>query len=237
MIDKYLLYEQCMAMGVELSLPKLEAFDRFAGWLTEWNKSINLTSITEPEEILYKHFADSVSILAMTEFPQGATVIDVGTGGGFPGLPMLIARPDLKMVLLDSTQKKLMFVDRVLKGLSLNGKTLHSRAEDAGRQLEYRGAFDFAVSRAVANLRDLSEYCLPFVKENGYFIAPKGQKAKEELGQAKKAIATLGGKIEAVKSFRLGDMGERNTVVVKKISRTPPYYPRSSAKIAKEPLE
>lgn len=239
MIDKELLKEQALQLGLTLDESMLDGFDKLAVWLADWNTRINLTAITEPTEMVYKHFADSLTALSAVHMPQGASFIDVGTGGGFPGLPILIARPDLHGVLLDSTQKKLLFVDRVINGLEMQqrARTLHMRAEEAGVKLQLRNRFDFSVSRAVANLRDLAEYCLPLTKVGGTFAALKGSKAKEEIEQAEYAIKVLGGEIVDVKQYFLGDMGERFVVIIKKVSPTPPKYPRASAKIAKEPLE
>ena len=238
MIDINLLKSEAEKIGIELNSTALENFDRLAEMLVDWNSRINLTAITEPTEIVYKHFADSLTALAAVDVPQGASFIDVGTGGGFPGLPILVARPDLHGVLLDSTQKKLMYVDYCLNKLNLNdsGRTLHMRAEEAGIKVQLRNRFDFSFSRAVANLRELSEYCLPLTKVGGTFVALKGTKAQEEIAEAKEAIKILGGEIQEVKQFFLGDMGVRYLVIIKKVSPTPPKYPRASAKIAKEPL-
>jgi len=238
MRDNVLLKNEVERLDIMLDDKALERFDTFAEMLVDWNTRINLTAITDPFEIVYKHFADSMLALAAVNVPQGASFIDVGTGGGFPGLPLLIARPDLHGVMLDSTLKKLMFVDHVLNRLELNnnGRTLHMRAEEAGIKVQLRNRFDFCFSRAVANLRELSEYCLPLTKVGGTFVALKSAKAQEEIDGAKEAIRILGGEIVEVKQFFLSDMGERNLVVIKKVSPTPPKYPRASAKISKEPL-
>ncbi len=238
MIDINLLKTEADKIGVELSGTALGNFDKLAEMLVDWNSRINLTAITEPTEIVYKHFADSLTAIAAVDVPQGASFVDVGTGGGFPGLPILVARPDLHGVLLDSTQKKLMYVDYCLNKLGLqdSGRTLHMRAEEAGIKVQLRNRFDFSFSRAVANLRELSEYCLPLTKVGGTFVALKGTKAQEEIVEAKEAIKILGGEIQEVKQFFLGDMGVRYLVIIKKVSPTPPKYPRASAKIAKEPL-
>ena len=168
--------------------------------------------------------------------PKGAKVLDVGTGAGFPGIPLLIMRPDLDLTMIDSTAKKLKYVENTVNELGLIATTLHTRAEEAGQSKEYREKFDFVCSRAVAALNVLCEYCLPFVRQNGLFIAMKGAKAQEEIDGAKAAIKLLGGKIIAEKSFSLSDGGERTLVVIKKISQIPPKYPRPSAQIAKKPL-
>jgi 16S rRNA (guanine527-N7)-methyltransferase len=238
MIDLKLLKEEAERLGVELDETALNNFDAFAEMLVDWNSRINLTAITDPMGIVYKHFADSLTAFAAVDVPQGAGFIDIGTGGGFPGIPLLIARPDLHGVMLDSTKKKLMFVEYAINKLGLidHGRTLHMRAEEAGIKVQLRNRFDFSFSRAVANLRDLSEYCLPLTKVGGTFVALKGAKAQEEIDEAKEAIKILGGEIADVKQIFLSDMGERNIVVIKKSSPTPPKYPRASAKIAKEPL-
>ncbi len=225
------------SLGVQLDETALERFDIYAKLLAEWNEKINLTAITDPLGITVKHFADSLTVFKYCDFPQNSKVIDVGTGAGFPGLALLIARPDLQLTMLDSTKKKLGVIENILSETGLCAELLHSRAEEAGQNANYRERFDFATARAVANLRELSEYCLPFVKRGGYFISMKGANALEELDGAKKAIAVLGGKVEKTECFTLEDAGERCIIAVKKISSTPGKYPRPSAKIAKNPLE
>lgn len=231
------LKEYALNFGVELDKTALERFDTYGRLLAEWNEKINLTAITDPEGIALKHFADSLSILKYCKIGEGASLIDVGTGAGFPGLALLIARPDIKLTLLDGTKKKLGVIENILESIGLSATLLHSRAEEAGQNSNYREGFDFATARAVANLRELSEYCLPFVKKGGRFISMKAARADEEIAGAKKAIAVLGGKIEKHESFALFEAGERNIIVIKKISSTPGKYPRPSAKIAKNPLE
>lgn len=230
------LKELADGFGVMLDETALDRFGIYARKLVEWNEKINLTAITDPEGITVKHFADSLAVFRYCDIPQNARVIDVGTGAGFPGVAMLIARPDLKLTLLDSTKKKLSVIDDILSALGLHAETLHARAEEAARKTEYREQFDFATARAVANLRELSEYCLPFVKKGGSFISMKSAKTEEEIDGAKKAIGLLGGKIEAVNAFELADAGERTVIMIKKISQTSSKYPRPSAKIAKFPL-
>lgn len=230
------LKELAAGFGVMLDDTALDRFAVYAEKLVGWNEKINLTAITDPEGITVKHFADSLAVFRYADVPQNAAVIDVGTGAGFPGVAMLIARPDLKLTLLDSTKKKLSVIDDILSTLGLQAETLHARAEEAAKKAEYREQYDFATARAVANLRELSEYCLPFVKKGGSFISMKSAKTDEEIDGAKKAIATLGGKIEAVNAFTLADAGERTVIMIKKISQTSPKYPRPSAKIAKHPL-
>lgn len=236
MINKELLSQNAELLGVTLSEEALEKFDMLAFLLTEQNKTMNLTAITEPDEIVVKHFADSLSVFSAIDLPVGASVLDLGTGAGFPGLPILITRPDIKLTMLDGTAKKLNYINGVLGKLSLKAETLHSRAEEAGKNPKYREKYDMVCSRAVAALNVLCEYCLPFVRVGGSFIAMKGAKAQEEIELAEKAISLLGGKITAQKRFTLSDGGERNLIVIKKISHIPPKYPRVSAQIAKKPL-
>ncbi len=231
-----LLLEDAAKLGISVTDEMLARFEKLAFLLVEQNKIMNLTAITDPDGIAIKHFADSISALSAAEFSQGAKVLDVGTGAGFPSIPLLIARPDLDMTMIDSTAKKLKYVASAVESLGLNAEVLHTRAEEAGQNKEYREKFDIVCSRAVAALNVLCEYCLPFVKVGGVFLAMKGAKAQEEIADAKAAIKTLGGKIVDEKSFTLSDGGERTIVVIKKISQVPPKYPRVSAQIAKKPL-
>lgn len=236
MINKEMLRSGALEYGVELNEKALERFDKYAELLCEWNSFMNLTAIKEPDEIMKKHFVDSLSLLSAVNIPEGASLIDVGTGAGFPGVPLLIARNDLKMTLLDSTNKRLDFIRAVLEAIGLSADVVHMRAEDAGKNTAYREKYDFATARAVSNLRDLSEYCIPFVKQNGYFVPMKSAKTDEEISDAEKALKILGGKIEEIKSFEL-DGAQRTVLLIKKISQTPTKYPRPSAKMAKFPLK
>ncbi|MBE6771551.1 MAG: 16S rRNA (guanine(527)-N(7))-methyltransferase RsmG [Ruminococcaceae bacterium] len=236
MFNTSLLISDAERLGIALTDEQLSRFDALSDLLVEQNKTMNLTAITDPDGIATKHFADSISVLSAAEIPQGARVLDVGTGAGFPGIPLLIMRPDIDLTMIDSTAKKLKYVENTVNELGLIATTLHTRAEEAGQSKEYREKFDFVFSRAVAALNILCEYCLPFVKQNGLFIAMKGAKAQEEIDAAKAAIKTLGGKIIAEKTFSLADGGERTLVIIKKISQIPPKYPRPSAQIAKKPL-
>lgn len=234
MINKELLKNTAGEIGIELSDLQLEQFDKYAEMLVDWNTKMNLTGITEPDEIVIKHFVDCLYIFKYTEFPENASVIDVGTGAGFPGIVMLIARPNLQIVLLDSLQKRLNFLQAVLDELKLNATLVHARCEDAGRKAEYRERFDFAVARAVAPLNILCEYCLPFVKQNGLFVSMKG--AKDERAIASNACSLLGAELENNFSYKLAEENSRNIVHYKKISQTSTKYPRNSAKISKQPL-
>ena len=236
MIDKDFLKLKAAEIGIELSSESLDRFDKYAEMLVETNKTLNLTAITEPDEIVTKHFCDCLSLLKEVEIPQGAKLIDVGTGAGFPGVVLLIARPDLKITLMDSTNKRLVFVQSVVDALGLNANVVHSRAEEAGKNPAFREKYDFVTARAVANMQTLSEYCLPFLKVGGLFAAMKGAKASDELSVAKGAIKILGGQVHSAKEFNLFDCGERSILCIKKISQTPSKYPRPSAQIAKKPL-
>ena len=233
MINKDRLKNICADIGVDLDAQALERFELFASLLVEKNKVLNLTAITDPEGIAVKHFADSLTALRMIELNAGDRVIDVGTGGGFPGIPLLIARPEIELTMLDSTGKKLAFVSQSVEELGLSANVVHARAEEAGRG-ELRESFDFAVSRAVAAMNVLCEYCLPFVKVGGAFLALKG--AEDEVAAAKCAIATLGGELEQNVSYKLPSGDSRHLVVVRKISQTPTKYPRKPKKIDTKPL-
>lgn len=208
--------------------------EKYADLLVEWNEKINLTAIVDPEGIAVKHFLDCLMIFKYVDIPKGASVIDIGTGAGFPGVVIKIARPDIKLTLMDSLQKRINFLDTLCSELGLEVTTVHSRAEDIKPQ--QREGYDFAVARAVANMRVLTEYCLPYVKVGGSFIAMKGSTAAEEVKEATKAIATLGGKLEAEDLFDLLEFGGRGIINVKKISQTLTKYPRNSGKISKQPL-
>ncbi|MGN1168765.1 MAG: 16S rRNA (guanine(527)-N(7))-methyltransferase RsmG [Acutalibacteraceae bacterium] len=237
MIDKSLLVSQAAELGVEIDDEAADRFDKYAQMLVETNKTLNLTAITEPDEIVSKHFVDCLSIFKFVDFPEGAKVVDVGTGAGFPGVVLLIARPDLNITLLDSTKKRLGFVESVVGELGLAAEIVHMRAEEAGKATEYREQYDIALARAVANMQTLSEYCLPFVKTGGIFAAMKGAKAAQELEAAQGAVRKLGGEIIKSEEFTLPLCGERTILKAKKISQTPPKYPRPSAQISKKPLE
>lgn len=236
-IFKELLKEKAEMFHVKLDETALERFDIYGKLLIEWNEKINLTAITDPEGVTIKHFLDSITIFSYVDIPEGAKVIDVGTGAGFPGLAMLIARPDLDITLMDSTKKRLMVIENILEHIGLKANVVHSRAEEAGQNKNFREKYDFSTARAVTNLRDLAEYCLPFVKVGGSFIPMKSAKAQEEIAEGKKAIHVLGGQIIRQDTFNLLDCGERTIINVKKISSTPAKYPRPSAKIAKNPIK
>ena len=225
-------------LGIALTDKQKQQFDKFYELLVEWNKVMNLTGITEYEEVNEKHFVDSLSIVKAIDMKSVKSIIDVGTGAGFPGIPLKIAFPHLKVVLLDSLNKRINFLNTVIAELGLTDiKTIHGRAEDYAKQTEYREKFDLCVSRAVANLSTLSEYCLPYVGNEGLFIPYKSGEIDEELENSKKAVKILGGKIENVVKFQLpGTEIGRSFVKIRKISNTNKKYPRKAGLPAKEPL-
>ena len=204
--------------------------------LIEWNEKMNLTALTEPHDVALKHFADSLMLFRYCDIENGASVIDVGTGAGFPGMVLKIARPDIRLTLLDSLNKRLIFLETVYNALGLDDvELIHSRAED-GSRTELRDSYDIAVSRAVASLNTLCEYDMPYVKVGGRFIAMKGKGSDEELQAAQNAITTLGGELLQKHDFVLGDAGERSIIEIKKITETPSQYPRKSKQIKNKPL-
>ncbi len=234
---KEILLEQAKLSDIELTKQQVENFSRYYELLIEWNEKMNLTALTEPEDVALKHFCDSILLLKFAEIPQNSSLIDVGTGAGFPSIPIKIIRPDIKLCLLDSLNKRLTFLAEVVKELELTGvQIVHSRAEDGSRKVELREKFDFATSRAVAQLNVLSEYCLPYVKVGGAFLAMKGKYSEEEIANAKNGIKLLGGKTTKVDTYNLADSSERTIINIKKVSKTDKAYPRTSAKIKSKPL-
>lgn len=224
------------ALGIQADDTHYHRFARYAAELVEWNQKVNLTAITDDYGIAVKHFVDSLMPLTLLELKANASLIDVGTGAGFPSVPLKLIRPDLRLTLLDSLDKRLTFLRHLQSHLGFDASCVHARAEDAGRQEAYRERYDLATSRAVADLSQLAEYCLPLVKVGGRLLALKGSTGQEEAKKAQNAIKTCGGAIEAVHDYQLPNGDPRTLVVVKKISPTPPKYPRNSAQIAKRPL-
>lgn len=223
----------------ELTKSQKEQFNKFYDILIDWNKVMNLTAITEYEEVLKKHFLDSLSITKVINLKEIQSVIDVGTGAGFPGIPLKITFPHLKVTLLDSLNKRVRFLDEVICDLGLeNVDTIHGRAEDIGKKEKYREQYDLCVSRAVANLATLSEYCLPYVKIGGVFISYKSGNIDEEIRNSRKAVNLLGGVIEETVKFELPgtDIG-RSFVIIEKQKSTPKKYPRKAGVPSKEPLK
>lgn len=233
---KELLINGASKLNILLDGKTADNFLTYMSLLIQTNKSLNLTAITEPEEIITKHFLDSLT--ACDFIPQGASVIDVGCGAGFPGLPIKFARADVALTLLDSLNKRLSFIDSVLTETNTTGvKCVHARAEDGGRDKLYREKYDIALSRAVANMAVLCEYCLPYVKVGGKFLALKGPAADEELKNAEKAIKALGGEIEQVAEVTVPftDLLHK-IVVVKKVKPCPKEYPRKAGTPSKKPI-
>lgn len=218
----------CKELGLEINDVQLDSFDTFTKLLLEWNRKFNLTRITDPEEIAVLHYVDSLALLAVEHLPLGSSLIDVGTGAGLPGIALKIMRPDLKVTLVDSVRKKLTFVEAVVTTLNLaDVELVHSRAEDLAKMPAYREQFDVVVGRAVARLKLLAEFCIPFCKIGGKFIAYKGPAPEDDLQEALKTIKELGGKLKVVHNFLLmGDGPCRTIVVVKKLRPTPLLYPR-----------
>lgn len=237
MLNKELLYATIQKFGVEIDDNAFGRLDKYAEMLVETNKSFNLTAITEPDDVTVKHFADCLALFGKVYIPENAKIIDVGTGAGFPGLVLLLTRPDIKMTFLDSTKKKLGFIQNVLDETGVKAEVVHARAEEAGQNPQYREKYDFATARAVANLTNLSEYCLPFVKVGGEFISMKSAASDDEIKSAENAIGILGGKIKTDTVFDLTEEMPRRILEIKKISQTPTKYPRPSAKIAKNPIK
>ncbi len=225
-------------LGVSLTDKQIEQFLIYYELLTEWNSFMNLTAITKYEDVLKKHFVDSVSLIQAVDVRKEFTLIDVGTGAGFPGLALKIAYPELKVTLLDSLQKRIQFLDAVIEKLGLEGiETIHGRAEDFAKPQKLRESFDLCVSRAVANLSTLSEYCLPFVKVGGYFIPYKSEKIAQEKEEAEKALELFGGKFQRQVEFMLPSSDiYRNLFVIKKVKETPKKFPRKAGLPAKEPI-
>ena len=235
MIDKNRLEAKCAALGIALTGPMLDALDQYAEILVEYNQKVNLTAITDPEGIEDKHFADS---LLLANLPETAgKLVDVGTGAGFPGVVAKIFKPELQLTLMESTGKRVEFLKYVCAQLGLSGvEFAKERAEEAARKV-WREQFDVATARGVAALPMLSEYCLPLVKVGGVFLAMKGPGAAEELAESGGALKKLGGKGSGVAEFHLPGGDVRNIIRIKKISQTPPVYPRNGGKIAKSPLK
>ena len=234
-IDKTRLLRLFSSQNIQLSDAQAEQFNNYAELLVEWNQKINLTAITEPQEIEEKHFLDSCLPFADIDIPKFASVVDVGTGAGFPGIPLKIIRPDIGLTLVDSLQKRITFLETCCAQLGVVAKTIHGRAEELGRS-DMRESFDIATARAVARLSVLCEYCLPFVKVGGVFVALKGRDCAEEIRLAYTAIKTMGGEILKTVEYSLPSGDGRTAVIIKKVKPTPPAYPRTKAKMEKKPL-
>ena len=232
------LKEDALLFGVDLNEKQISQFQKYYEMLIEWNNKINLTAITDFEEVLKKHFLDSISIGRIINQEDKVSILDIGTGAGFPGIPIKIAFPNTEITLLDSLNKRVTFLNEAIKELSLNNiSALHGRAEDYAKKKEMREQFDFCVSRAVANLSSLSELCIPYVKVGGSFISYKSEKAMEELEISKNAISVLGGNnVKTDEFFLPGTNFKRTFVIIEKVKETPVKYPRKAGTPIKQPL-
>lgn len=233
--DREFLENAAKEAGFELSKEKVSLFEIYYNELVEYNQKVNLTAITEPHAVSITHFVDSLTLLK-ANLPQNAKVADIGAGAGFPSVPTLIFRPDLKLTLIDSLNKRITFLKHLSDKLGLDFNAEHLRAEEAGRRADLRESYDVVCARGVAKIYLLCEYCLPLVKKGGMLVCMKGPEPSEEIAEAKKAIAELGGSLLDVLTFSLPDGSGRSLVIIKKTSTTPNKYPRQSAKISKIPL-
>ena len=233
------LADSMKRLDIMLTTMQQEQFYKYYEMLIKQNEVMNLTSITEYTDVVLKHFVDSLSIVKAYDFNKTIKVIDIGTGAGFPGIPLKIAFPELEITLLDSINKKIVFLNEVIKELGLQKiQAIHGRAEDFAKPALLREKYDLCVSRAVANLSTLSEYCLPFVKTGGFFISYKSKKADEEIKLSEKAIKILGGNIKTQVEFNLpGSDIDRNLIVIEKMKVTPKQYPRKAGLASKEPIK
>ncbi len=223
-------------LNIDLTEKQIEQFLKYYEILVETNKVMNLTAITEFDEVIEKHFLDSLSLVRVFDLNRNVKILDLGTGAGFPGIPLKIAFPEIDIVLADSLNKRVKFLNEVVEALQLKQvETVHGRAEELAKNKKYREQFDLCTSRAVANLSSLSEYCIPFVKEGGKFISYKSGEIEEEVDQAKRAIHVLGGKLDRVYKFDLHEQ-KRSFVIIEKVKKTPAVYPRKAGTPTKEPL-
>lgn len=231
-----LMKQKLKQIKIQLTEFQIEQFYKYMNLLIEWNSRINLTAIVKPEEIILKHFIDSITISKYLE--RKKNIIDIGTGAGFPGIPLKIVNPDIRVTLLDSLNKRINFLNEIISQLQLeNIETIHGRAEEFGKNSKYREKYDIATSRAVSNLSTLSEYMLPFVNLGGFCICMKGSEIAEEMQDAKNAIKVLGGNIKEVDEFYLTDTDiKRNNIIILKEKNTPNKYPRKPGTPAKEPI-
>ncbi len=235
MIDKIYLNELLTNIGLQPTESQLQQFFLYAQQLVDCNKNVNLTAITDPREVAVKHFCDSVYPLTLVDYPQAASIIDVGAGGGFPSIPTKIIRPDLDFTLLDSLQKRVSFLQEMSQQLALSWRSEHARAEQFARTAA-RESYDIATSRAVANLALLAELTLPLVKVGGMVVALKGSTAAQEVEQATRAVQLCGGQVEQVIDYKLPNNDPRSLVILRKVSATDDKYPRNSAQISKKTL-
>lgn len=226
--------ERFKAAGIEIDEFQLSQLEKLTGFMLEYNKKVNLTRITEPDEIIEKHYIDSILPLTMVELPRGTLCADIGTGAGFPSLPMKIYRPDLDFTLIDSLGKRITYLDLACEELKITCRTIHARSEEAAKRPELRDSFGFVTARAVAALNVLCEYCMPYVKKGGVFAALKG--AEDEVKSAENAIKRLGGELEKVIRYNLPSGDARHLILIRKIIDTPDGFPRAGGVISKRPL-
>lgn len=226
----------CEKNSIKITEKQLSQFETYASLLKEWNEKMNLTAITDDEGIAVKHFIDSISVLKCVDLKRDSSLIDIGTGAGFPGVPIKIMRPDIELTLLDSLNKRLIFLEEVCSKIGIDADILHARAEEFGQNPDYREKFDYSVSRAVANLPSLCEYCIPYIKVGGMFISMKGPDGDSEIEAAKNAVSILGCKIAKTDELLLPDDNRRSIIQITKTKETPKKYPRRGVKINKQPL-
>lgn len=236
MINYDLLKTEAEKLGINLGEYGLDRFDTYADRLVSWNKHVNLTAITDPDEIVIKHFIDCLYVNKFVSFKSNEKLVDVGTGAGFPGLPILISNPELDVNFVDSANKRIGFLKDVLNNTGLIATRTHERAEDLGKDADFRETYDYATARAVAPLNILCEYCLPLVKVGGLFIALKGSNGLEELKAARHAIEVLGGEVALSEQYKLPNGDGRTIIIIRKVSQTPTKYPRKPKKIDSKPL-
>lgn len=230
------LKDSALQYGIELTKEQTEQFQFYMEILLEWNEKINLTAITEPDDVAIKHFLDCLLLFKFCAFPQGEKCIDVGTGAGFPGIVLKIMRPDLRLTLLDGLNKRLVVLADILEKLGLQAELLHERAEEAGRKPRHRLQYGFASARAVASLPVLCEYCLPFLQKDGVFAAMKGPNPEEETASAEKAVSALGCTLEKTEKYTLPNGEGRSLVLIRRTGGLSKIYPRHGAKILKSPI-
>lgn len=232
-----LLLNYAKNYGINLDEKALERFEIYYNFLVEYNQHTNLTSITQKNDVIIKHFLDSILLTKFLKLNSETKLIDVGTGAGFPGVPIKIANPEINLTLLDSLNKRIIFLNKLVEKLNLAAEIFHNRAEECGKNKNFRERFNIVTSRAVAKLTVLSEYCLPLLKVGGFFVSLKGSNVENEIEESAKSIKVLGGKIEKVEKFDLPEeKGSRSLVIIKKVSPTPAKYPRSNSNIAKSPI-
>ncbi len=234
-----IMNDACKDVGLSFNEDNYNKFTQYKDIIKFWNEKINLTAIVEDEQIFKKHFIDCIKIFKFSPLKEAKSIIDVGTGAGFPGIPIKIMKQEVELILLDSLNKRINFLNEVINKIDLkNVKTIHGRAEDFSKKLEYRENVDVAVSRAVANLAVLSELCIPYVKIGGYFVAMKGPSVEDEIKDGKNAISILGGKIEDIIKINIENSDlNHNLVIIKKVKETPKMYPRKAGTANKKPLK